>query len=189
MISLETPRLLLRPFELSDADDIARYASNPEFYRFLPIPEQTPETVERFIRGRIAEADGEEDGNRLFFAIVLKDCGAVIGTVRLEVQDLPVPLGSLGFSMDVTQQGEGFMSEAAQAVLDYAFGECGLIRVWSTTDVENDRGVGLLESVGMTRNKVIRAAMTVRGKRRDIFHYSVDAQAYRAAAGGEAGGG
>lgn len=33
---LRTPRLLLRPFRMSDADDVYAYASDPEWSRYLP---------------------------------------------------------------------------------------------------------------------------------------------------------
>ena len=38
-IEMQTERLLLRPFNLSDVDDVYAHASDPEWGRFLPLPD------------------------------------------------------------------------------------------------------------------------------------------------------
>ncbi len=174
MTTLSTHRLLLRPFELSDVEDVKRYALDPEFYRYLPVPEQTPETVAAFVEDCVREqAEGVE--NRLILAIELSGQQRVVGTIRLDIQPTPLPIGSLGFSMDPALQGNFYMVEAASRLIDHAFKKLNLARVWCTTDVENARGVRVLEQIGMTRGKKIAAGMTVRGEDRDVYHYTLDA--------------
>ena len=38
-IELRTDRLLLRPFRLTDVDDVYAYASDPAWGKYLPVPQ------------------------------------------------------------------------------------------------------------------------------------------------------
>ena len=38
-VELETERLLLRPFDFADVEDVLDYASEPELSRYLPLPQ------------------------------------------------------------------------------------------------------------------------------------------------------
>lgn len=57
----------------------------------------------------------------------------------------------IGFTFSRAYQGRGLASEAVARLLDYAFGELGLHRVYAITDQENVRSVALLERLGMRR--------------------------------------
>jgi RimJ/RimL family protein N-acetyltransferase len=52
--TIETERLILRLFQRDDLPHMQRYATRPAFYRYLPIVEQTPESVAAFLEVRIA---------------------------------------------------------------------------------------------------------------------------------------
>ena len=53
-VELRTDRLLLRPFDFRDVDDVLAYASEPKFGRYLPVPQ--PYTARR--RGRVRGGAG-----------------------------------------------------------------------------------------------------------------------------------
>jgi len=151
-----------------------RFALDPEFYRYLPVPAQTAETVTSFVEACVRD-QAEKSENRLILAVVLSGQEQVIGTIRLDIQPTPLPIGSLGFSMDPALQGNFYMVEAAATLIEHAFKKLNLARVWCTTDVENTRGIRVLEQIGMAQGKTIERGMTVRGEPRDIFHYTLDA--------------
>ena len=51
---IETPRLRLRGFRLQDLDDVLSYASDPEWARYLPVPQPyTRAEAERFLAGQV----------------------------------------------------------------------------------------------------------------------------------------
>lgn len=178
MLELSTDHLLLRPFRPSDTDDMAQYATEPGFYQYLPIPEQTQETVSAFIDERVRQQE-DENADKIILAVVKCETDSVIGTIRLDVQQTPIPTGSLGFSMDPKFQGGFYMIEAGMGMLRYAFGDLGLVRIWSSSDVENERGNTVMEQLGMTRTKRISSGMIVRGVSRDVYHYSLDAADFK----------
>ena len=57
----------------------------------------------------------------------------------------------VGFTLSRDHQGKGYASEAVSRLLDYAFGDLGLHRVFAITDQENDSSFALLERLGMRR--------------------------------------
>src|SRR3989442_15082696 len=79
---IRTERLLLRPLCRDDLEHIQRYAVRPDYYRYLPIPEQTPESVAAFLEARLAE-DAATDKKTWLFAIETHEVGHMIGIIRL----------------------------------------------------------------------------------------------------------
>jgi RimJ/RimL family protein N-acetyltransferase len=175
---LETERLLLRPHRAGDLADMQRYATRPEFYRFLPIPAQTPETVREFLERELSEALRLRVG-RYVFAIEAKTTGAVAGGVRLELQPTGHDGADIGYALDAERQGRGYAAEAVRRVLDHGFGVLRLHRIWATPDVGNVRSWRLLERLGLRREGLMRQEMLVRGAWRDTYLYAVLAEEWR----------
>ncbi len=68
------------------------------------------------------------------------------------------------------------MSEALTAVVQWAFAQPGIYRVWATCDVDNVASAGVLERVGMQREGVLRRWLVhpnVSDRPRDCFCYSI----------------
>ncbi|NMD37672.1 MAG: GNAT family N-acetyltransferase [Christensenellaceae bacterium] len=120
-VKLETERLILRPFEPDDADDLYEYA------KVEGVGERA---------GWIHHKDIEESRNiiKLFiagkktFAIVLKENNKVIGSLGLEEYEeelLPefanLKGREIGYTIGKDYWGRGIMPEAVRAVLSYCF--------------------------------------------------------------------
>ena len=175
---LETERLRLRPFRPDDLADLQRYAVRPEFYRYLPIPAQTPESVRAFLEMELAQA---RRGGRYVFAIQLKPAGPVIGSVRVEMRNPANDSGDIGYALDRDHQGRGYATEAVACVLDFGFGFLRLHRIWATADVENTASWRLMARLGMRREGHLRQDTRLRGAWRDSYLYAILADEWRAA--------
>ena len=171
-MELSTERLALRPLRESDLPQMQRYATRPEFYRYNPIEEQTAETVAAFLQQEL-EQQRNGDGGRHVFAVEPKDVGFIVGTLRIEVQDVKHGHGDLGYALDSDYQGQGYMSEAVRRVLSFGFDSFRLHRIWATCDVDNTPSWRLMERVGMTREGTLREDKYLRGVRRNSFLYSI----------------
>lgn len=170
-MELETDRLILRPFKAADLPDLQRYAVRPEFYRYLPIPAQTPETVAAFLEDRLV-AQKQNDGDYCL-VLELKDRQIAIGSIRLGVPDTNHRSSDLGFALDTDHQGRGYMTEAARAIINTGFDALRLHRIWATADIRNEHSWRLLERCGMTREGHLRDHRLVRGEWRDSYLYSI----------------
>ena len=164
---IRTKRLLLRTFAFKDVNDVLAYASNPEWSRFLPVPNPyTLKDAEEFVARCILR---DPDGN-LRFAIELN--GSVIGGIDLRIED-PIAVGSLHYSLSRDHWNQGLITEAAQAVIDWGFTEFGLEKVYSWADVDNVGSWRVMEKIGMTREGTFRSHGVNRGVRQDFHYYGI----------------
>lgn len=142
---LQTARLLLRPFRDSDVDDALAYRADSEFARFLPhIPQPfTRRDAEAFVVQNMTEPWETLPT----FAVVLDD--HVVGTVNLEI-DPASRTAMLGYALARAHWGRGLATEAAGAVVEWAFAVHDLVEIWASTDPANVRSRRVLEKLGMT---------------------------------------
>ena len=164
---IRTKRLLLRPFSFSDTNDVLAYASDPEWSRFLPVPDPyTLKDAEEFIARCILR---DPDDN-LRFAIEFD--GSVIGGIDLRIER-PIAVGSLHYSLSRNHWNKGLTTEAAQAVIDRGFTESGLEKIYSWADVENVGSWRVMEKIGMIREGTLRSQGVNRGVRQDYHYYGI----------------
>ncbi|MGL4773221.1 MAG: GNAT family N-acetyltransferase [Clostridium sp.] len=82
--------------------------------------------------------------------------------------------GIVGYSIDNKNQGKGYMKEALNLLLKYAFEELELHRVEASALVENDRSKNVLEACGFKKLGVNEKYLFINGVWRDhITYYKV----------------
>jgi len=148
--TIESSRLTLRRFADADLEAFLAYLNDPLVARY-----QTWESyTEQQARDAIDEQKGLEPGQagRWFtFAAELRETKSLVGHVALSVKEADRRQAEIGFTFARQYQGRGLAKEAAECVLDYAFGELGMHRIVAITDCENERSVALLGRLGMRR--------------------------------------
>ena len=146
---LETERLVLRPYEERDLDAYHAIRSQPEVVRYLydePLGlDEAREKLARLVAGRTLEAEGAW----LSTAVTLRESGLVVGDVGLHWVSVQHRTGEIGFVFDPAHQGRGYATEAAHALVDWAFGSFGLHRMIGRTEVRNVGSARVLEKLGM----------------------------------------
>ncbi len=156
---IETERLRLRPFRLQDVEDVLSYASDPEWGRFLPVPQPyTEEDTEKFVAGQLL-LDGK---HHRAWAIELN--GTVIGDINISF-DFPNRVAEIGYSISRTYWGRGYGTEAAGAVVDTAFSvHVELNKVRALADPRNPGSLRVMEKIGMVREGILRQNRVFRGE-------------------------
>ena len=148
---LETQRLKLRPFQMSDLDPFVAYRSDPEVARYQGWDAPYPvEKAAAFIE-EMAQATPATNGHWYQFAVELKQNGGMIGDCAFHTLPEDNRQAEIGFSFARSYQGFGYATEAVKRLLDYLFADLGLHRVQAICDVENTASARLLERVGMRR--------------------------------------
>jgi RimJ/RimL family protein N-acetyltransferase len=150
---LATPRLLLREPRAEHAPQIfGSFSSDPEVTRFLRWrPHRELAEAEAAMAGRLARL---RDASELSWIAFLRATDHVVGSVSLWPSP---PQAELGFAFARAVWGRGLASEAARAVLDWAFRRLPLERIWAACDVENARSRRVLEKLGMAQERVAPA--------------------------------
>lgn len=165
---LRTARLVLRPYGTADVDDVLRYATNPEWARYLPVPQPYERThAEMFVAKQIL-ADAETQ-----CAWAMEHEGRVVGGI-----DLNLERGHgrawLGYSLCPSKWNRGLMSEAGRMVLEFAFATHPWVhRVYAWADVRNVASTRVMEKLGMIREGVLRGHGVVRGENVDDVYYGI----------------
>jgi ribosomal-protein-alanine N-acetyltransferase len=166
---LHTDRLLLRPWRLNDVDEAYAYASDPEWGRYLwrtPQP-YTYRDAEEWVSLCVLNK-WEHDAQ---FAIELD--GHVIGGVRLNIVDPEGATAGIGYNVARHLWGQGFATEAARAVLDWAFRDLRLRRVFATADARNLASIRVMQKLGMRHEGTLRRHRFYRGEHADEIWYAV----------------
>ena len=85
---IETNRLILRPFKLSDHADMLEYQSDPDVVRYVPWPVRTPEQVQEALEKGLSCTKIEKQGDSVLLSIELKENNKVVeGKVVKEVKE------------------------------------------------------------------------------------------------------
>ena len=156
---IETARLRLRPFGLQDIEAILSYATDPEWARYLPVPQPyTKENAEQFIAGQILLDRARHP------SWAIEHVGVVRGGINIRF-DFENRVGEMGYSIARSHWSQGLTTEAARAVLDAAFvAYVDLKRIRAMADARNTGSLRVMEKIGMIREGTLRQNRVVRGE-------------------------
>ncbi len=117
MRRIETERLILRPLTAEDADDVFEWVSDPVVNRFMPYaPYENVGQVKEWISGIKAEEN--------HFGFELAATGKVIGSGDVEF-DSENNAYHLGYNLNRAFWGQGYATEAAKALIQWAYKNAG----------------------------------------------------------------
>lgn len=169
--TLHTARLRLRPFTEADTDAIFALQSNPRVLRYWDAPPwQERAQADRFI-ARCKQMAQEGSGARL--AIERSADDSFIGWCVLMRWDATYRSALLGYCLDEPAWGQGFATEAAGALLQWAFNTLDLNRVQSEADTRNVASGRVLEKLGFLREGMLRENCIVEGDISDSWVYGL----------------
>jgi len=156
---IKTERLQLRPFKLRDVDDVLVYASDPEWARYLPVPQPyTQSDAEKFIASQLLL----DRKNQPVWAI--EHAGSVIGGIDISFY-FDNRVCEMGYSIARSFWGKGLTTEAGRAVINAAFSAyVDLNRIRATADERNVGSLRVMEKLGMLREGVLRQNRYARGE-------------------------
>jgi len=169
---IETEHLLLREFRADDERDVHAYASDPEVVRLMIWGPNTLDATKAFLAGALKE---QEQWPRacVSLAIELKSARRVIGSIGLRIKDEKNCTADIGYVLTRAYWGHGYMVEAGRAILDAAFRQVGLHRVWATCDPRNRASYRVMEKLGMGREAHFRKDVMEKGEWRDSYLYAI----------------
>lgn len=151
-MTLVTKRLILRPWKEEDAEELYRYACDPDVGPAAGWPVHTSIENSRDIIRNILSADGT-------YAVVLKDTGLPVGSIGL-MQNVNIPTqpheAELGYWIGKPYWGKGLIPEAAEELLRYAFQEHKCRRVWCVYDDGNEKSRRVQEKCGFRHHHTER---------------------------------
>jgi RimJ/RimL family protein N-acetyltransferase len=146
---LETSRLTLRPFVEEDFEAIYAMRADPEVARYLYGEPLSAAEARDFLQRRLGGSAWSSEGDWLSVAAVERVSGTTVGDVAFHWVSERDRTAEIGFVFDPGHQGKGFATEAARALLDWAFASAGFHRIIGRTEARNTASARVLEKLGM----------------------------------------
>ena len=143
---LETSRLSLHEFELSDATFLLEIMNQPDYHRYIGDRGlRTVEDAESYIREKfISEYKRRGFG---FWLVRLKDGMTPVGFAGIIVRDeLDEP--DVGYAIQETYAGNGYAEEATRGILKYAAEFLDFPVICAITDPDNKASINVLIKCG-----------------------------------------
>lgn len=146
--TIETERLILRKFALSDAQDMFdNYCSKDKVTEYLTWnSHKSVEDTEIYLKNFVLPEYNKKNTYR--FAIVWKENNEVIGCIDVCNSNEEKLRAELGWVIGDAYWGREIMPEAAKSVVDYLFA-IGYERIQATHRVANPKSGRVMEKIGM----------------------------------------
>ena len=157
--TIETERLILRPFRAADAPAMFRnWASDPAVTQYVTWPtHQSPEETAGIVEAWVRQT--EADPSFYQWAIELKGLGEPIGSIAVAHLDEKTESAELGWCIGRAWWHRGYTSVALRAVMDFFFDTVGVNRVESEHDPENPHSGMVMRKCCMKYEGTLRQAV------------------------------
>lgn len=157
---LRTERLLLRAMTLADAPALAERRSDPSTAQYqgwtIPYP---LERAEHLIENVLSAAD-LVPGEWFQLAIERLEDGVVVGDLAVHLSE-NARTAELGYTLDPTDRGRGYATEAARRLVDHLFEDLHVHRIEANTHPENAASIAVLSRLGFGPEGVRRESYWV----------------------------
>lgn len=152
-VILTTNRLILRTWKPSDIPLMAAISSDPLVMEYYPAIQDI--TATQALIDHINQH--YEKFGYSAYAVEIKDTHEFIGFVGLNhpsfeipnFQPISLPIVEIGWRLSSKHWGQGYATEAAEAVLHYAFTKLNLGEIISFTVVANTKSRRVMEKIGL----------------------------------------
>lgn len=149
---IETERLILRGWRDGDVAPFHAMGNDPEVMRYLGPPMALGDAQDACDRMNAILAEH----GYCFWAVERRADGAFLGFCGIKPGPPDTPIADeieIGWRLRRDAWGQGYAREAAQASLDWGWGNTGAPDIAAITSIDNVRSWGLMERLGMTRDR------------------------------------
>jgi aminoglycoside 6'-N-acetyltransferase len=179
---IDGARVRLDLLREDDLDALYELQSDPEVCRYLLFEPRSRDEVAAVIERDAPKARLEKVDDYIQPAIRGRHSeGALMGTMYLNLSSVDDRTAEIGWLVGPRFQGQGYARECAALLLDLAFGELGLHRVYAELDPRNAASVGVCKSLGMRHEANFVEHMWLKGEWTDTGHYAILEREWRGA--------
>lgn len=169
--TLRTERLRLRPFTEADAGALFALHTSADVLRYWDSPPWSDRgRAERFLAASRQMAD---DGTGIRVALDRESDGAFIGWCSLTRLNRDFRSAALTYCLSADAWGRGYATEAARALVEWAFVALDLNRIQAETDTRNLASARVLDKLGFQREGTLREDCIVNGEISDSWVFGL----------------
>jgi len=174
---LRGERVWLTALERADAATMARWEYDTEYLRLLDASPAQPRSEEMIVRWIDSASKSTTD---FTFGIRLTDNDSLIGWVQLDGVSWTHRTSYIGIGIGNRDfWGRGYGSEAMTLMLQFAFDEINLHRVFLSVFSYNERAIHVYQKLGFQHEGSYREHIERDGQRFDMLFYGLLAHEWR----------
>ena len=168
---MTTERLRLRFFTEQDANEVQKLCNNFNIYKTtLYIPH--PYTVEDALNWMQNHRKNFEENKGYEFAITNKETGELLGAIGLSHNERHKQ-GELAYWVGEPFWNNGYGTEAAKAMLQFAFEVKGMHKVFARFFSSNPASGKIMEKIGMVEEGLLKEHVLKDGRFEDLYVYGI----------------
>ena len=169
--TITTERLILRLFQLSDAQRVSELCNNYNIYKStLGLPYPYP--VESALAWIPTHEENFDNDKHYEFAITDKNTGELYGAIALS-NNKAYKNGEIAYWVGEEYWGKGYAPEALKGLIEFAFTERGYHKVWGRFFTSNPASGRVMEKVGMLKEGLLAEHVIKEGKFEDLILYGI----------------
>jgi ribosomal-protein-alanine N-acetyltransferase len=174
---LQTDRLILRPLQLTDADAMyTGWTTDMDVVRHLSWkPHISIDETKRIISYWMSNYP---DPKFYLWGIQLKS-GRLIGTISIHSMNEGFLRGEIGYALAKSFWNQGYVTEAAKKIIDFAFGEVGFNRIEAHHALANRASGAVLIKCGMQKEGIMKEYYRSNEGFQDAQLYAITAKDWR----------
>jgi RimJ/RimL family protein N-acetyltransferase len=172
-LPVETERLTLRRFRISDAAAVLALYGDPEVARYLYSEPMQPDGLGEALFRRLRTPKLEAEGDMLELAAVLRSTGQFVGAITFFHRSTAHAAGEIGYTISPRFAGMGFAQEGARAMLHVGFDLLGLHRLEAQCDARNLASAAVMARIGMRQEAHLRENEFVKGEWTDALVFAM----------------
>ena len=169
--SLETKRMRLRWLTEADVDALYRIFSHPQVVRYWGAPALRDRNAAVALVAEIHENFRRRTSMK--WGVAELETDQIIGTVTLFNLNFDNKRAEVGYGLDHAYWRQGYVTEALDALLEYAFEVLELHRLEADVDPRNVGSIRTLEKLGFQREGLMRERWQVNGEIQDALFYGL----------------
>jgi RimJ/RimL family protein N-acetyltransferase len=171
-VTLRGSTVRLEPMRIDHVDGLARVGLEPELWRWISTPVDSPEAMHRYVRNALDEQDR---GVSLPFVVAHQASGQIIGSTRYGNIEMSHRRLEIGWTWLISaHQRTRANTECKFLLLAHAFETLGVNRVELRTDVRNEKSRNAIARVGAKEEGIARChIITDSGRIRDTITFSI----------------
>lgn len=169
--TITTARLVLRLFQKSDAETVTKFCDNFNIYKntlYLPYPYSLEDALTWIDR----HLDNFNANKSYEFAITDKDSGELYGAIAL-TNNLKFNNGEIAYWIGEEFWGNGYATEAAQAILQFAFEEKHYHKVFARYFNSNPASGRVMQKLGMKLEGILMDHVRKEDRYEDLVYYGI----------------
>jgi ribosomal-protein-alanine N-acetyltransferase len=176
-LTLETKRLLLRRYELDDAEAVyTNWANDPEVTKYLTWqPHERVQVTKEVLTEWIKRYDNDDFYQ---WAIILKDLNQPIGSISVVGSNDEVKQVHIGYCIGRTWWHNAYTTEALNEVVRFFFEVVGVNRIDARHDTRNPNSGKVMKKSGLKYEGTLRQADINNSGCCDVSYYSILASDY-----------